>query len=89
MFQVGDIVRLHAPTVGKQEYHLCVYVGTEGAASPRYNDRQLALYQATRMGALPRDVAQELIPFVKAVEVLNKADRDTILSALLIVAADP
>lgn len=129
MFQVGDIVRIYAPIVGKQKYHLCVYVGTHGAASrflflnseayfegvymvdcaridclppsrtgktvfsfndiPRYNDRQLSLHQATKMGALPRDVAQELIPFVKAVEVLNKADREMILSALLIVAADP
>ncbi len=129
MFQIGDIVRLYAPTVGKQKYHLCVCVGAAGAASrflflnseeyfegiyvvdctrvdclppsrtgktvfsfndiPRYNDKQLGLYQATRMGALPRDVAQELIPFVKTVEVLNRADRDMILSALLIIAADP
>jgi hypothetical protein len=128
MLQVGDIVRIYAPTAGKLKYHLCVYVGTDGAASrflflnsesyfegvyevectrvpclptsdtgktvfsfndiPRYNERQLDLYQATKMGALPEDVAKELIPFVREVEVLNRADREMILAALLLLVAD-
>lgn len=129
MVAVGDIVRIHVPTIGKKKYHLCVCVGDGGAASqflflnseeyfegvyvmecarvpclppsdtgktvfsfndiPRYNDRQLGLFQAHKMGELPPDVAAELIPFVREVEVLNRAQRETILTALTVIAAGP
>ena len=56
---------------------------------PRYNDRQLGLFQAHKMGDLPPDVAAELIAFVRAVEVLNKAQRDMILGALALIAGTP
>jgi hypothetical protein len=32
---------------------------------PRYNERQLRLYQAHKMGDLAADVAAELMPFVR------------------------
>ena len=56
---------------------------------PRYNARQLGIYQATLMGDLPADVASELIAFVTTTEVLNKADRTAILSALVVIAQTP
>lgn len=52
----------------------------------RYNDRQLAAFQAHKMGDLAADVAAELIPFVREVEVLNRADREMILAALTLIA---
>lgn len=33
MPQVGDIIRIFAPTAGKKKYHLCVCVGVDGSAS--------------------------------------------------------
>ncbi len=36
------------------------------------------------MGELAADIAAELIPFVRDVEVLNKAQRDMILASLAI-----
>jgi uncharacterized protein Smg (DUF494 family) len=53
---------------------------------PRYNERQLRLYQAHKMGDLAADVAAELMPFVREVPVLNRADREMILAALAVIA---
>jgi hypothetical protein len=33
MFSIGDIVQIYAPVAGHIKYHLCIAVGTDGAAT--------------------------------------------------------
>jgi hypothetical protein len=32
VFEIGDIVELYAATAGRDKYHLCIQIGTEGSA---------------------------------------------------------
>jgi hypothetical protein len=57
------------------------------AILPRYNDRQLTLYRAKKLGELDPILARELRKFAESVTTLNSADRSTVLAALDLVIA--
>jgi hypothetical protein len=127
MFAVGDIVRIHAPTVGYKKYHLCIKIsdGT-GAARfifmnsdpsfdntfsvpcaripcippsstgvtvfsfgllPIYNDRQLKLFNAIKLGELALDVAQDVRAFANGIDVLTRPEKRMVIDALDIIIA--
>lgn len=56
------------------------------ALLPRYNDRQLTLYKAEKLGELDAILAKELHVFAKTVKILNSADRKIVLAALAEIA---
>lgn len=56
------------------------------ALLPRYNDRQLALYKAEKLGELDAPLAKELHAFAQTVTTLNAAERKIVLSALAQIA---
>jgi hypothetical protein len=49
---------------------------------PRYNDRQLKLYKAKKLGVLDLSVAKEVLEFVATVKTLNSADRALVSAGL-------
>jgi hypothetical protein len=55
------------------------------AMLPRYNDRQLALYKAEKLGVLDAKLAGELYDFAKTVPTLTGRDRRIVLEALALV----
>jgi hypothetical protein len=56
------------------------------AILPRYNDRQLRLYKAKKVGELDQKLATELHEFVRTVTTLNSTDRQIVLAALAQIA---
>jgi hypothetical protein len=52
------------------------------AILPRYNEKQLRLFKATKLGDLDRVLATELHEFAKMVTTLNEPDRKIVLAAL-------
>lgn len=49
---------------------------------PRYNDNQLKLYNAKKLGVLDKQVASDVIAFVATVKTLNKADKAMVTAGL-------
>jgi hypothetical protein len=56
---------------------------------PRYNDRQLKLYKAKRLGVLDVSVAKEILEFVATVKTLNTADRTLVSAGLKAIIGEP
>jgi hypothetical protein len=56
------------------------------ALLPRYNDRQLVLYKAKKLGVLDATLAKELHGFAATVSTLNAAERKIVLAALAKIA---
>jgi hypothetical protein len=52
------------------------------ALLPRYNDRQLKLYKAKKLGMLDPEVAKEVLVFVATVKTLNEAERAMVSAGL-------
>jgi len=49
---------------------------------PRYNEHQLKIYHASKLGVLPLDVAVELLPLCSASRSLTKPERSFIVARL-------
>lgn len=54
---------------------------------PRFTAEQLALYGATKFGALSKDVAEELAAHCTGIKTLTKLEKDFALRALAALAA--
>jgi hypothetical protein len=57
------------------------------AILPRYNDRQLKLYKAKKLGSLTLEVAEEVLAFAKTVKTLNSGDRKLVVEGLTAIIA--
>jgi len=55
------------------------------AMLPRYNDHQLKIYRAQKLGELDSELAKELSTFAEGVNTMNRPDRTSVLAALKIV----
>ena len=130
MFAIGDIASIYCPIAGYPKYHLCICVGTNGAASqfiflnsdpdfdglfvcpcervpcvpksetgvtafsftaiPRYNDKQLALYKAKKLGVIDGVLATEINKFVSDrnnLKALNSTEVRVVQAAFKIMCA--
>jgi hypothetical protein len=52
------------------------------AILPRYNEKQLKLFKAKRLGEIEKGLAGELLEFAKTVKTLNSADRKIVITGL-------
>jgi len=57
------------------------------AILPRYNDRQLKLYKAKKLGVLDAAVAKDVLAFVATVKTLTAVDRALVSAALAAIIA--
>jgi hypothetical protein len=55
---------------------------------PRYNDKQLKLFAAKKLGELDLDVAKEVLAFIATVRTLNTADRKLVTEGLNTIIAN-
>jgi hypothetical protein len=58
------------------------------AILPRYNDKQLKLFAAKKLGELGLDVAKEVLAFIATVRTLNTADRKLVTEGLNTIIAN-
>lgn len=129
MFAVGDIIQIFSPIAGYNKYHLCISVGTDGAASKflflnsdpsfqgtyaikcdkvpcipasdtgftafsfnllvRYNNHQLGIFKAQKLGELDKGLAADLLAFVLDKNnpmALTRPERDIVAAALKAIA---
>jgi hypothetical protein len=56
---------------------------------PRYNDRQLKLYKAKKLGTLDPTVAKEVLGFVATVGTLTGADRKLVSAGFKAIIGEP
>lgn len=123
MFEVGDVVHFHSPTVGKAKYHICLgpdenggprfaflFVNSEGGFRgdcvlddgdvpglpisrtqqtvvsfsniSRIGEKQLALFEATKVGEISGNVAGVLLSFVKDTKILTSKEKKCFIDAL-------